>query len=458
MRRNSGGKWEVWPTVIVISVVGLAGCGSGGGGGGGVSVVSPITRVGGVQGNGDSDLGYAMSGTGRYVAFSSVASNLLPAGTDTNGAYDIFVYDAELNTTTRESVGQGVPPLQANDNSAFPSISADGRYVAFESDATNLVGNEDTNGHTDIFVRDRKSLVTERVSRALTGLSTQSDGDSFKPSISADGRYVAFYSFATNLGVAEDLNGASDVFVFDRSTGVAERVSVAQGGFPAQPDGDSRIFGQAISDDGRTVAFESSATNLVAGDTNGVKDVFVYSRATGTAVTIRVSVNSSGDQADGESRVVSMTGDGRYVVFESDATNLVAGDNNGVTDIFVRDLTAGTTTRVSIAATGEQANGASYALGASAISDDGRYVVFESDATNLVADDTNGVRDVFVRDIARNTTSRLSITYDSAQPTTISTEGAISRDGTVAAFGSSGTEYMPDNPHGFYDIYLRGVP
>jgi len=447
------------PAAIFISVLGLAGCGGGGGGGGG-GVVSPITRVGGVQGNADSDLGYAMSRTGRYVAFSSGASNLIAAGTDTNGAYDVFVYDAQTDSTTRVSVGPGVPPVQANRHSTYPSISADGRYVAFESDATNLVGNADTNLRTDIFVRDRTLAVTEWVSVAYAGLPSQPDGDSFKPSISADGRYVAFYSFATNLGVAADLNGAPDIFVFDRQVGQGSmrRVSVGPGGVEA--DGGSVIFGQAISDNGQVVAFESAATNLVAGDTNGVMDVFVHVRdpATGIGITTRVSVDSAGAQANGESRVASLSGDGRYVVFESDATNLVANDNNGVTDIFVRDLTAGTTTRVSVAAGGEQANGASYALGASAISDDGQHVVFESDATNLVTGDTNGVGDVFARNIAGNTTERLSITSVSGQPATISTEGGISRDGTVAAFGSFGMEYVPDNPTGFYNIYLRDVP
>ena len=453
MRRDSVGKWAWFPATVVIAAIGLAGCGGGGGGGAAPAAVSPITRAGGAQGNDDSDLGFALSQTGQFVAFSSRASNFL-AG-DTNGVYDVFLFDRQAGTTTRVSVGLGVPSLEANGDSHFPSISADGRYVAFESLAENLVGpGQDTNLKSDIFVRDRTLAVTERVSVALAGFPTQPDGDSFNPSISAAGRYVAFNSVATNL-VAGDTNGATDVFLRDRAAAPAPtttRVSVGPAG--VEGNDNSIIFGQAVSNDGTRVAFESAATNLVAGDTNGAKDVFVWTSGT----TTRVSVDNTGAQANGESRVSAISGNGRYVVFESDATNLVANDNNGVTDIFVRDLTAGTTTRVSVGAGGAQANGASFALGSTTISDDGRFIVFESDATNLVTGDTNGVGDVFVRNTVDNTTKRLSITSASGQPTTISTEGAVSRDGTTAAFVSSGPEFVTDNPSGFYNVYTLAVP
>jgi Tol biopolymer transport system component len=454
MRRDSVGKWAWFPATVFIVAIGLAGCG--GGDDGAVVPIAPvtpppITRAGGVQGNGDSDLGYALSQTGRFVVFSSGASNLV--GGDTNGVYDVFLFDNQTGTTERVSVGLGVPPLQATIGaSTFPSISADGNYVAFESLAENLVGpGQDTNLRSDIFVRDRVLQVTERASVALGGFPTQPDGDSNKPSISADGRYVVFFSAATNL-VAGDTNGAADVFLFDRTLDTTQRVSVGPGA--VQGDGASVVFGQAVSNDGTRVAFESAATNLVAGDTNGAKDVFVWTSGT----TTRVSVDNAGAQANGESRVSAISGNGRYVVFESDATNLVAGDNNGVTDVFVRDLTAGTTKRVSVIDNGAQANGASFALGSTTISDDGRIVVFESDATNLVTGDTNGTGDVFVRNTVDNTTDRLSITSAFGQPTTISTEGAVSRDGTTAAFGSFGLEYVPDNPSGFNNVYILGVP
>lgn len=451
MRRESVGKWAWYPAAVLIAAIGLAGCGGGGGGAPGPPV-GAITRAGGVQGNGDSDLGYALSQTGQFVAFSSGASNQVVG--DTNLVPDVFLFNRQTGTTTRESVGLGVPPLQATGASTFPSISADGRYVAFESLAENLVGpGQDTNLKSDIFVRDRTLDVTERASVALGGFPTQPDGDSNKPSISADGRYVAFFSFATNL-VAGDTNGVADVFLYDRQLAVpTQRVSVGPGG--VQGNGASVVFGQAVSNDGTRVAFESAATNLVAVDANGAKDVFVWTSGT----TALVSVNSAGTgPGNGESRVSAISGNGRYVVFESDATDLVASDNNGVTDIFVRDLTAGTTTRVSVSSTGVQANGASFAFGSTTVSDNGALIVFESDATNLVTGDTNGVGDVFVRDTVSGTTDRLSITSASGQPTTVSTEGAVSRDGTTAAFGSFGPEFVSDNPLGFYNVYMLAVP
>jgi len=451
MRRESVGKWAWFPAAVLIAAIGLAGCGGGGGGGGGGVGGGAITRAGGVQGNGDSDLGYALSQTGSFVAFSSRASNLVVG--DTNLVPDVFLFNRTTGTTERVSVGLGAAPEQATGVSTYPSISADGRYVAFESLAENLIGpGNDTNLKSDIFVRDRTLAVTERVSVALAGPPAQPDGDSNKPSISADGRYVAFFSFATNL-VAGDTNGATDVFLFDRTLDIMTRVSVGPGG--VQGNGGSAVFGQAVSNDGTRVAFESAATNLVAVDGNGAKDVFVWT----SGVTALVSVNSAGTgPGNGESRVSAISGNGQYVVFESDATDLVANDTNGFTDIFVRDLTAGTTTRVSVDSNEAQANGASFAFGSTTISDDGSFIVFESDATNLVAGDSNLAGDVFVRDTVSGTTDRVSITSASGQPTTVSTEGAVSRDGTIAAFVSFGPEFVADNPLGFTNVYTRAVP
>ncbi len=195
-------------------------------------------------------------------------------------------------------------------------------------------------------------------------------------SISADGRFVVFQSDATNL-VAGDTNGASDVFVHDRQTGTTTRVSVdsagheATGLYPASGD-------PAISADGRFVAFDSNATNLVAGDTNSAYDIFVHDRQTGT--TTRVSVDSAGNQANGYDP--SLSADGRFVAFTSGASNLVAGDTNGASDVFVHDRQTGTTTRVSVDSAGWQAYSFSHLP---SISADGRFVAFASNATNLVA-------------------------------------------------------------------------
>src|SRR5439155_1436556 len=200
----------------------------------------------------------------------------------------------------------------------------------------------------------------------------------FPPALSADGRFVAFVSFATNL-VAGDTNGATDVFVHDRQTGTTERVSVASDG----KKGNDGSRGAALSADGRFVAFHSTPTNLGPGDTNGATDVFVHDRQTGT--TERVSVASGGTEGNGFSAGPALSADGRFVAFHSTATNLVAGDTNGKTDVFVHDRQTGTTERVSVASDATQGNNAS---SYPALSADGRFVAFHSDATNLVAGDT----------------------------------------------------------------------
>src|SRR6266446_5737670 len=311
---------------------------------------------------------------------------------------------AGAQTTERVSVASG--GTEANGASLSSALSADGRFVAFDSAATDLVA-ADTNGVSDVFVHDRQTGATERVSVASGG--AQADGSSgligfaFPPALSADGRFIAFVSVATNL-VAGDTNGATDVFVRDRQTGTTERVSVASGG--TQANNASRY--PALSADGRFVAFQSDATNLVVGDTNGMTDVFVHDRQTGT--TERVSVASGGGtQGTGNSggffAFPALSADGRFVAFQSDATNLVAGDTNGATDVFVHDRQTGTTERVSVASGGTQGNGFS---AGPALSADGRFVAFHDTATNLVAGDTNGASDVFVHDRQTGTPERVS--------------------------------------------------
>ncbi len=337
---------------------------------------------GGAQGNNDSGLP-SISADGRFVAFWSYASNLV-AG-DTNGFDDVFVRDRQSGTTERVSVDSG--GAQGNDVSHYSSISADGRFVAFQSRASNLVAG-DTNGFVDVFVRDRQSGTTERVSLATGGAQGNSDIEDDPLSISADGRFVAFTSVASNL-VPGDTNLASDVFVHDRQSGTTERASVDSGG--AQGNGDSD--NQSISADGRFVAFESHASNLVAGDTNGFRDAFVHDRQSGT--TERVSVDSGGAQGNDGSDSPSLSADGRFVAVESDATNRVAGDPNAADDVFVLDRLSGTTERVSVDSGGAQGNDSSERA---SISDDGRFVAFPSEASNLVAGDTNESSDVFVRE------------------------------------------------------------
>src|SRR6266446_1314542 len=265
---------------------------------------------------------------------------------------------------------------------------------------------------------------TERVS--VTSGGTEGNGASLGSALSADGRFVAFDSAATDL-VAGDTNGVSDVFVHDRQTGATERVSVASGG--AQGNASSGLIGfafpPALSADGRFVAFVSYATNLVPGDTNGATDVFVHDRQTG--MTERVSVASDGTQANNASSYPALSADGRFVAFQSDATNLVAGDTNGATDVFVHDRQTGTTERVSVASGGTQGNGFS---AGPALSADGRFVAFHDTATNLVAGDTNGASDVFVHELTVSTTT--TSTTQPATTSTSSTTTSVSVTSTTS--------------------------
>ena len=345
-----------------------------------VSTTRVSVATDGTQAN-DCTYGPAISADGRYVAFYSDATNLAP--NDTNGASDVFVHDRLTNTTTRESLASG--GVQGNSGSDQVSMSADGRYVAFTSYATNLVPG-DTNGAPDIFVRDRLAGSTTRVSVTTSG--AQSNWGSGYPTISADGRYLAFLSDATNL-VTGDTNNQRDIFVHDRVTGVTTRVSVATDG--TQANGPS--ISPAISGDGRVVAFESAGANLVVGDTNGSWDIFAHDRVTG--VTTRVSVATDGAQGNWSSFEPTLTQDGRLVAFTSRSSNLVAGDTNGRDDVCLHDMVTGATTRVSVATEGAQGDWDSLHA---ALTPDGRFVAFDSGATNFVAGDTNGYWDVFVRD------------------------------------------------------------
>ncbi len=388
-----------------------------------------------------NDVSYpqAISADGRFVAFYSTATNLV--GGDTNAASDVFLRDRQTGTTERVSVATGGGEATGG-GSYFPAISADGRFVVFQSGATNLVSG-DTNGTNDIFVHDRQTGATERVSVATGG--GQATGASAYPAISADGRFVAFYSAATNL-VSGDTNAADDIFVHDRQTGTTERVSVATGG--GEANGNSS--GNAISADGRFVAFHSDATNLVSGDTNGFNDIFVHDRQTGA--TERVSVATGGGQATGASGGEAIDGDGRFVAFYSTATDLVGGDTNGFSDVFVHDRQTGTTERVSVATGGGQADNGSFNL---AISIDGRFVAFESFATNLVSGDTNGTYDIFVHDRQTGTTERVSVTTGGTEATGGSYGPAIDADGRFVAFYSVATNLVSGDTNAFSDTFVR---
>ena len=314
-----------------------------------------------------------------------------------------------------------------NQSSGDAVIAKGGRYIAFQSNATNLVPN-DFNMTNDVFVRDRKLNTVERVSVASDG--TEGNSNSFGTAISRDGRYVAFTSHASNL-VDNDSNGTSDAFVHDRVTGETSLVSVGLSG----ESGDSpTAFGLDISADGRYVAFASLADNL----TNDPKSprMEIYVRDLQLGLTQRATVSATGGKADrSHVRLPSISDDGRYVAFESLATNLASGDSNRNLDVYVRDLQARTTTLVSRGLNGRAGRGGN--SWRPAISGNGRHVAYQSDAKNLVRDDSNGVSDVFLYNMGTQSTRRISLRPNGQQAGQPSDGPSISVNGRYIAFTSA---------------------
>ena len=400
---------------------------------------------------------------GRFVAFSSRARNL--ATNDTNEDLDVYVHDLQTRTTTQVSVSSaGVP---AEFESFSPSITADGRFVAFESAATNLVPN-DTNQSTDIFVRDRATATTTRVSVDSSG--RQANKSSASPSISADGRVVVFQSLASNL-IAGDTNGSNDpsvfsydIFVHNLESGRTIRVNVGE----ELQQANAGSLSPAISAGGTHIAFVSSASNLVVGDENASEDIFVRDRVMSetTLASVATVFSRTGPGASDTGPLESLyfifspnrhviSSNGRYVAFSSRASTLVKGDTNGLTDIFVRDRMLGRTKRVSVSTSGAQAKGNGDLLSQDPfLSGDGRFVVYTSLAANLVSRDTNQTSDIFVRDLATGTTSRASLAADGTQANGGSTEPSISDDGRYVAF-TSGASNLVDLGTNTSEVYVR---
>ena len=332
-------------------------------------------------GDANANSGTAVLNTdGRYIAFVSLASNLL-ASEDRNDYPDIFVYDRVADRMTLVSVSSD--GIQGNGDSFDPWISGNGRYVVFVSNATNLV-KDDGNGEMDVFLHDRKTGETTRVSRGRG--RAEANGGSYSPFISTDGRYIAFESHASNI-VPSDGNDLVDVFVHDQKTGKTLRVSVSSN----KTEGNGHSVAPFTSGDGRFVVYQSYADNLIEKDTNGHPDIFLYDVKTGT--TTRLNLAPEASEANSESYFPSVSYDGRLVAYYSVAWNLVENDTNTKSDIFIHNRTNGETERVSRAYDGSQANGGSYSP---IISGNGRFVTFVSNATNLIRLDGPSGTGVFV--------------------------------------------------------------
>jgi Tol biopolymer transport system component len=412
-------------------------------------VVAGVARVNvsseGIEARGVSSSA-VLSASGRYVAFLSGAPNLV-AG-DRNGARDVFVRDLRTHETSRTSVSSG--GVAGNGPSEKPSISADGRIVAFPSSASNLVP-DDENGVQDVFVRDRGSGTTRRVSAGPGG---EANGRSLASLVNADGRVVAYSSDASNL-VPDDENGALDVFLADLRSASTTLASAGLVGESAD-----RSEASSIAADGRIVAFRSYAPNLVADDWNGLPDVFV--RDVRAQATTRVNVSTAGAESDAVTFRGMLSADGRFVGFRSRAEDLVDGDTNAALDVFVHDLESGVTSRVSVATDGRQADSTGFDRPARAssfmsrpfLSANGRYAAFTSRAPNLVERDRNGKADVFVHDLWTGRTVRVSLTSTGGEANGDSCVAGISANGRVVAFTSLADNLVPGDTNGLRDVFV----
>ncbi len=379
---------------------------------------------------------------GRVVVFASEATNL--AAGDGNGLQDIFLHDWLTGTTERVTLDpQGNDP---NGASAWPKISADGSTIAFSSEAYNLVSG-DTNGVEDVFVLDIESGKIERVS--ISSSEVQGNAASSQPAISGDGRFVAFVSSATNL-FSGATSGMAEIFLFDRLTGMLQWVSRPVAG--AVNDGLSGEI--SISSDGNWVAFSSRSSKLVSDDTNGSRDIFLWNQSSGNLV--RASVKQNGDEVIGSSYAPALDADGRYLAFRSHADNIIPGDSNGNGDILRRDRLTGEILLVSLSSSGAQANGQS---AEPAISADGRFIAFLSFADNLIPGDGNESTDIFLRDMQGSTTL-VSIDSNSASSNNYSYSPAMSADGAAIAFYSEADnlDLLLVDTNGSGDVFAHGDP
>lgn len=410
----------------------------------------PETSLNVVHANTTANQGQARAGdssnaslfaNNQKLIFESVANNLV--ANDTNNQSDIFVKNLATGAIDRistDSNGQ-----QAVGVSSQASVSQNNNFAVFTSSAANLVSG-DNNNKADIFRKNLTTGQTIRVSTNVTGV--EADGASKEAQLSADGSTVVFTSSATNL-ISGDTNSKDDIYYKNLTTGVVERVSMSSAS--EQANGDS--YKAYFSADGNKVVFVSSASNLIVGDTNNVADIFIKDLA--TKEVIRINVDKFATQANGNSDDARFSADSTKVLFSSDATNLVANDTNGVRDIFVKDLLTDDLIRVTTNKNGEQANGVSYNA---QFSPDGRRVVFSSLASNLVADDTNGVVDVFVKDLDTGEVTRISRNNDGQQGNAFS-GGAVSfsSDGTQVVFESIANNLSANDTNVAKDIFVANL-
>lgn len=404
----------------------------------------------------DSGAFLSISQSGKVVVWETLATNLSPDDGDT--LWDVYARDTDTGITQLVSRATGTGQ-KGNGNSRYPTVSADGRFVAFTSESTNL-SPDDTTTRGDTYVRDLQTGTTILADRATGPTGVKGNGDGFDGmSLSADGRYVAWTTYSNNLDPADTDGSVTDVYVRDLQTDTTTLVDRATGSGGAKANTGSR--NPEVSSDGRYVAFDSLATNLSVDDTDTTQDIYVRDLQANTTTLVSRAAGATGAKGNGASSAPSISADGRYVSFSSQATNLSPDDTNTTTDVYVRDLQANTTTLASRSSgvAGAKGNAGSFYDLDHNLSADGRYVSFISNATNLDPADTESFPDMYVRDLQANTTALASRADGAtgAQANFAVQAPSLSADGRYAAFMSGSTNLVIDDTDTKGDLYVRDL-
>jgi Tol biopolymer transport system component len=406
---------------------------------------SPKTKRVSVKSNGGevdkASFGSVITPDGRYIAFSSNSDDL--AGNDSNGRTDVYVRDMQKKKTRLVSIRSN--GAQGTEESTTPAISANGRYVAFETYAPNLFKG-DMNEDFDIVIRDRKKGKTKLISKSSSG--AKGDDGSVDPDMTPDGRYVVFLSRASNL-VAGDTMGITHLYIHDRVKKTTKLISKSSSG----KRGNGSSGSPSVSASGRFVAFESHADNLVPNDNNGARDIFVHDRKKNRTTIVSVRSDGTDGGFDRDSTHATISADGLTVAFASEGDLAGSDDNGSMFDVYVHNRSTKKTRHVSVSSDGAGGNIGSHRP---SISPEGRFIGFESEADNLVNGDDIGKLDVFIRDRKKGKTKRLSVGTNGSESDGVSSNSSVSAGGRFVTFTSRAANLIGSDGNGSSDVFRRG--
>jgi hypothetical protein len=393
----------------------------------------------GIGGGVNSGTPVSSSADGRYVAFASGATNLVPG--DTNGKQDVFVRDRKSGTTARVSLNYSGSQVSDPGISGY-KISANGRFVVFSGKTYYFEGGGSYSFGYSVYIRDLLNNTTELISKTSAGAPVEGQG----PDISADGRYVVYYSSSSNV-VSGDTNGVSDIFLYDRKSDTTTLLSKSDTGTL----GNASVSYPSISCDGAYIAFNTNATNLVSDDTNGYADTFLVDRINNTIKDLTINGNDSSSYSD----TPQISCDGSTIVFGSSANNLITGDTNSLYDLFAYDTYSESFERLNVTSNGVQTTdyGLYSGQGAYSVSFNGQYVAFGALSAQLVPGDTNAKVDIFVRDRAGGTTQRLSMRDSSTETAYNSVDPWISADARIVTYISGDNGLVSGDTNGYSDAF-----